>query len=93
MPHKIGFKQCNRRIFPLTGNNHREYCNKRLRFVSLLVLSLVLSGCQSFQKDRDLELYLVGGALTYAAAKSICRKSAHAEKCGVGAAAAFIVWY
>jgi len=64
-------------------------------FIALAVAStLLLNGCQSFQKERDLEMYLVGAALTYAAAKHICRNSVnHGEKCGVGAAAAFVLWY
>ena len=63
------------------------------RRLIVLVSTLALSSCQSFQKDRDLELYLVGGALTYAIAKHLCRHSQHAEKCGVGSALAFILWY
>ena len=56
-------------------------------------LTLLLSGCSSFQKERDLELYIIGSALTYAAAKQICRTSDYAERCGVAAAAAFVIWY
>lgn len=59
----------------------------------VVAASLLFAGCSSFQKERDLELYLVGAGLTYAAAKHICRTSDHDEKCGVGAAAAFIIWY
>ena len=66
---------------------------KPLRLVCLLIFLFTLSGCQSFQKNRDLELYIVGGALTYAAAKAVCRQSHYAEQCGVGAAAAFVIWY
>lgn len=60
---------------------------------SVIATSLLFSGCGSFQKERDLELYLVGAGLTYAAAKHICRTSDHDEKCGLGAAAAFVIWY
>ena len=54
---------------------------------------MLISGCQSFQKDHDLELYLVGGALSYVIGKHVCRHSEFDEMCGVGAAATFIVWY
>jgi len=60
---------------------------------SLIAACVMFSGCSSFQKERDLELYLVGAGLSYAAAKHICRTSDHDEKCGVGAAAAFVIWY
>lgn len=65
------------------------------RLLCFLVAStFFLSGCQSFQKERDLEMYIVGSLLTYAAAKHICRNSNHhEEKCGVAAAAAFVIWY
>lgn len=66
---------------------------KKLSVIFALVTALTMGGCQSFQKERDLELYIVGAALTYAAAKHICRTSEHAEKCGLGAAAAFVIWY
>ena len=66
---------------------------KRLSVVILTACMFLIGGCASFQKDRDLELYLVGAALTYAAGKHICRTSEHDEKCGVGAAAAFVLWY
>jgi len=66
---------------------------KKFGVLLVLISSLVFSGCSTFQKDRDLELYLVGAGLTYAAAKHICRTSEHREKCGVGAAAAFVLWY
>tara|TARA_R110002072_G_scaffold47597_3_gene130803 strand:- start:29566 stop:29769 length:204 start_codon:yes stop_codon:yes gene_type:complete len=66
---------------------------KKVIIASLVALSLLLSGCQSFQKDRDLELYLVGAALSYAIGKHVCRKSEFRENCGVGAAAAFVLWY
>jgi hypothetical protein len=63
-------------------------------FVAMAVAStLVLGGCQSFQKDRDIELLVVGSALTYAGGKWLCRKSEHAEKCGAALAGAFIIWY
>ncbi|KZY64578.1 hypothetical protein A3742_10225 [Oleiphilus sp. HI0071] len=60
---------------------------------SVVALSVLTSGCSSFQKERDLELYLVGAGLTYAVGKHLCRTSDHEEKCGVGAAAAFVIWY
>ena len=66
---------------------------KKLLGCLLVSVSVLLSGCESFQKERDLEIYLVGAALTYAAAKHICRTSEHDEKCGLGAAAAFVLWY
>ena len=54
---------------------------KKLCITLLVVSGLFLSGCQSFQKERDLEMYIVGTALTYAAAKHICRNSGnHDEK-------------
>lgn len=55
--------------------------------------TMLMSGCSSFQKERDLELYLVGAGLSYAVGKHVCRHSTHVEKCGVGAAAAFVIWY
>ena len=60
---------------------------------SVVALSVMTSGCSSFQKELDLELYLVGAGLTYAVGKHICRTSNHDEKCGLGAAAAFVIWY
>lgn len=66
---------------------------KIIRIALIAFLVLGLASCQSFQKERDLELYIVGGALVYAAAKHICRHSDSAEKCGVGSAAAFVLWY
>lgn len=63
------------------------------RIAAVVAASFLLSSCQSFQKERDLELYIVGAALVYAAAKAACRTSDHAEKCGLGAAAAFVLWY
>ncbi len=66
---------------------------KKLGILFVLVSSLIFSGCSTFQKERDLELYIVGAGLTYAAAKHICRTSEHREKCGIGAAAAFVLWY
>jgi len=66
---------------------------KQIFLPTLMAAILALTACQSFQKERDLELYLVGGALTYAAAKHICRHSEHEEKCGVGSAVAFVLWY
>lgn len=67
---------------------------KKILSTLIVVSGLFLNGCQSFQKERDLEMYIVGSALTYAAAKHICRNSVnHAEKCGLGAAAAFVLWY
>ena len=59
---------------------------RKLGMLIVISVALISSGCQSFQKDRDLELYIIGAGLTYAAAKHICRTSEHAEKCGVGAA-------
>ena len=67
---------------------------KKLRVILGVVTSILLGGCSSFQRERDLELYLVGAALTYAAAKGIvCRNSEYREQCGVAAAAAFVIWY
>ena len=66
---------------------------KKLLGCLLVSVSVLLGGCESFQKERDLEIYLVGAALTYAAAKHICRTSEHDEKCGLGAAAVFVLWY
>jgi len=66
---------------------------KKLGVVLVIAFAVITTGCSSFQKERDLELYLVGAGLTYAAAKHICRTSEHREKCGVGAAAAFVLWY
>ena len=60
---------------------------------TLIVVSMMLSGCQSFQKDRDLEMYVVGALLSYAIGKHVCRKSEFDENCGIGAAAAFVLWY
>lgn len=63
-------------------------------FVVLAVAgALILGGCQSFQKDRDLELILTGALLTYAGGKWLCRKSEYDEHCGVGLATAFVLWY
>jgi len=63
--------------------------------ISLVVISsLFIGGCQSFQKERDLEMYIIGAGLSYAVGKQLCRTSDnHKEKCGVGAAAAFVLWY
>lgn len=66
---------------------------KKWMLSGVIAASVLFSGCSSFQKERDLELYLVGAGLTYAAAKHICRTSDHDEKCGLGAAAAFVIWY
>tara|TARA_R110000850_G_scaffold218425_1_gene344030 strand:+ start:547 stop:759 length:213 start_codon:yes stop_codon:yes gene_type:complete len=66
---------------------------KLYRLVLLLLLSFSLLSCQSFQKDRDLEHYLVGGALAYAIGKHVCRHSNFVENCAVGAAAVFVLWY
>jgi hypothetical protein len=63
-------------------------------FVVLTVIgAMLLGGCQSFQKDRDLELLFVGAALTYAGGKWLCRNSIHDEKCGAALAATFLLWY
>jgi uncharacterized lipoprotein NlpE involved in copper resistance len=66
---------------------------KKLIMTTLIAISMTLSGCQSFQKDRDLEMYLVGGLLSYAIGKHVCRHSEFDENCGLGAAAAFVLWY
>jgi hypothetical protein len=66
---------------------------KKLSAVILVAMTLFMSGCQSFQKERDLELYLVGAGLSYAIGKHVCRHSEFVETCGVGAAATFIIWY
>lgn len=66
---------------------------KKIILTTLIALSMMLSGCQSFQKDRDLEMYIVGAALSYAIGKHVCRKSEFDENCGIGAAAAFVLWY
>lgn len=61
-------------------------------FLGIVLATPALSGCQSFQKERDLELYLFGASLSYAAAKHICRTSDFNERCAGGAAAAFVLW-
>ncbi|KZY29409.1 MULTISPECIES: hypothetical protein [unclassified Oleiphilus] len=66
---------------------------KKLSACVLIAVSLLMGGCQSFQKDRDLELYIVGAGLSYAIGKHVCRHSEFVETCGVSAAATFIVWY
>lgn len=66
---------------------------KKLSIILTVCCAMLMNGCQSFQKERDMELYIVGAGLTYAAAKYLCRTSEHDEKCGVGAAAAFVLWY
>jgi hypothetical protein len=66
---------------------------KKLILTTLIAVSMMLSGCQSFQKDRDLEMYIVGAALSYAIGKHVCRHSEFDENCGIGAAAAFVLWY
>ncbi len=66
---------------------------KKFFVVLTVVGTMLLGGCQSMQKDRDLELLLVGAALTYAGGKWLCRHSIHDEKCGAGLAAAFVLWY
>lgn len=66
---------------------------KKLIMTALIAVSMMLGGCQSFQKDRDLEMYIVGAALSYAIGKHVCRHSEFDENCGVGAAAAFVLWY
>ncbi len=65
----------------------------KIRLIVILGLIVNLSACQSFQKNYDLEHYIVGSLLTYSAAKHICRKSEFNERCGVGSAVAFILWY
>jgi len=54
---------------------------------------MLIGGCSSFQKERDLEMYIVGGALTYIIGKHACRHSEFDEICGVGAATTFVLWY
>lgn len=66
---------------------------KKISLAVLVACTLFLSGCQSFQKDRDLEMYIVGAALSYAIGKHVCRTSRFDENCGIGAAAAFVLWY
>jgi hypothetical protein len=66
---------------------------KKLILTTLIAVSMMVSGCQSFQKDRDLEMYIVGAALSYAIGKHVCRHSEFDENCGIGAAAAFVLWY
>jgi len=66
---------------------------KKLSVIALITVSMLLGGCQSFQKDHDLELYVVGAAISYALGKHVCRHSEFDETCGVGAAAAFVIWY
>ena len=66
---------------------------KKIMMTALITVSMMLGGCQSFQKDRDLEMYIVGAALSYAIGKHVCRHSEFDENCGVGAAAAFVLWY
>lgn len=70
-----------------------ELLMKKLSVLILVVASLFMGGCQSFQKDRDLEMYLVGAGLSYAIGKHVCRHSEFVETCGVSAAAAFVIWY
>jgi len=66
---------------------------KKFKLGLVLALLVSMAGCQSFQKDRDLEMYLVGAGLSYAIGKHLCRHSEFVETCGVGAAATFIIWY
>lgn len=66
---------------------------KKLALTVVLSSLVFLTSCGSFQKERDLEMYIVGAALSYAVAKHICRTSEHDEKCGLGAAATFVLWY
>lgn len=66
---------------------------KKWLVLSIVFASMLFGGCSSFQKERDLELYLVGAGLMYAAGKHICRTSDYDERCGLGAAAAFVIWY
>lgn len=66
---------------------------KKLSAIVLIAVSMLIGGCQSFQKDHDLELYVVGAGLSYALGKHVCRHSEFVETCGVGAAAAFVIWY
>jgi len=66
---------------------------KKLSVITLVMVSLMLGGCQSFEKEHDLELYIVGATLSYILGKHACRHSEYDETCGVGAAAAFVIWY
>jgi len=66
---------------------------KKLSVVFLITFAIMLGGCQSFEKDHDLELYIVGATLSYVIGKHACRHSHYDETCGVGAAAAFVIWY
>jgi hypothetical protein len=66
---------------------------KKISVLVLITISLLIGGCQSFSKERDLELYLVGAGLSYALGKHVCRHSEFDETCGVGAAAVFVIWY
>jgi hypothetical protein len=66
---------------------------KKISIVLLIAVAMMTGGCASFQKDRDLEMYIVGAGLSYAIAKHVCRESNFRETCGVGAAAAFVLWY
>lgn len=66
---------------------------KKISLILVIAATLLMNGCSSFQKERDLEMYIVGGALTYVIGKHVCRKSEFNEICGVGSAVAFVLWY
>jgi len=66
---------------------------KKLSIILVIAATMLVGGCSSFQKERDLEMYIVGGALSYIIGKHVCRKSEFDEMCGVGAAATFVLWY
>ncbi|MFT6265737.1 MAG: hypothetical protein ACJAWS_001887 [Oleiphilaceae bacterium] len=66
---------------------------KKLSVILVIAVTMLMSGCSSFQKERDLEMYIVGGVLSYVIGKHACRQSEFDEICGVGAAAAFVLWY
>mgnify|MGYP000302936552 FL=1 len=66
---------------------------KKLSIIFVIAATMLISGCGSFQKERDLEMYIVGGALSYIIGKHACRHSEFDEICGVGAATTFVLWY
>jgi len=66
---------------------------KKLSIIFVIAVTMLISGCGSFQKERDLEMYIVGGALSYIIGKHACRHSEFDEICGVGAATTFVLWY
>ena len=66
---------------------------KKLSVILVIAATMLIGGCSSFQKERDLEMYIVGGALSYIIGKHACRHSEFDEMCGVGAATTFVLWY